>query len=95
VTLASELERTHARIAELETRPRRDPTNSSLPPLQCGFDRAKAKQQTNRSPQTRSTDRKPSEQTCRKGSGPAPTATPEQTKTPPPRRVTVQGAVGT
>jgi transposase len=82
VGLASELERAHARIAELEARLGRDSTNSSTPPSQDSI-AAKAKRRADRSSRERSADRKPGGQPGRKGSGLAPTVTPDRTETLP------------
>jgi transposase len=82
VGLASELERAHARIVELEARLGRDSTNSSSPPSQDSI-AAKAKRRADRSSRERSKDRKPGGQPGRKGSGLAPTATPDRTETLP------------
>jgi transposase len=82
VGLASELERANARIAELEARLGRDSTNSSSPPSQDSI-AAKAKRRADRSSRERSKDRKPGGQPGRKGSGLAPTATPDRTETLP------------
>jgi transposase len=83
VGLASQLERAHARIAELEARLGRDSTNSSSPPSADSI-AAKAKRRADRSSRERSADRKPGGQPGRKGSGLAPTATPDRTQTLPP-----------
>ena len=83
VGLALELERAQARIAELEARLGRDSTNSSSPPSADSI-AAKAKRRANRSSRVRSKDRKPGGQPGRKGSGLAPTATPDRTQTLPP-----------
>ena len=82
VGLASELERTHARIAQLEARLGRDSTNSSSPPSADSI-AAKAKRRADRSSRERSADRKPGGQPGRKGSGLAPTVTPDRTETLP------------
>jgi transposase len=82
VGLVSELERAQARIAELEARLGRDSTNSSSPPSQDSI-AAKAKRRADRSSRERSKDRKPGGQPGRKGSGLAPTATPDRTETLP------------
>ncbi|MGH3185269.1 MAG: DUF6444 domain-containing protein, partial [Streptosporangiaceae bacterium] len=82
VGLASELERAHARIAELEARLGRDSTNSSSPPSADSI-AAKAKRRADRSSRERSADRKPGGQPGRKGSGLAPTVTPDRTQTLP------------
>jgi hypothetical protein len=58
VGLASELERAHARIAELEARLGCDSTNSSSPPSADSI-AAKAKRRADRSSRERSKDRKP------------------------------------
>jgi transposase len=81
--LTSQLERAHARIAELEARLGRDSTNSSIPPSQDSI-AAKAKRRADRSSRERSKDRKPGGQPGRKGSGLAPTVTPDRTETLPP-----------
>ena len=83
VGLASELERAQARIVELEARLGRDSTNSSSPPSQDSI-AAKAKRRADRSSRERSPDRKPGGQPGRKGSGLAPTVTPDRTETLPP-----------
>jgi transposase len=82
VGLASELERAHARIAELEARLGRDSTNSSIPPSADSI-AAKAKRRADRSSRERSADRQPGGQPGRKGSGLAPTVTPDRTETLP------------
>jgi transposase len=82
VGMASELERAHARIAELEARLGRDSTNSSIPPSADSI-AAKAKRRADRSSRERSPDRKPGGQPGRKGSGLAPTVTPDRTETLP------------
>jgi transposase len=82
VGLVSELERARARIAELEARLERDSTNSSSPPSQDSIV-AKAKRRADRSSRERSADRKPGGQPGRKGSGLAPTVTPDRTETLP------------
>jgi transposase len=82
VGLASELERATARIAELEARLGRDSTNSSIPPSADSI-AAKAKRRADRSSRERSPDRKPGGQPGRKGSGLAPTVTPDRTQTLP------------
>ncbi|MCA1682137.1 MAG: IS66 family transposase [Actinobacteria bacterium] len=81
--LASQLERAHARIAELEARLGRDSTNSSSPPSADSI-AAKAKRRVDRSSRDRSPDRKPGGQPGRKGSGLAPVVTPDRTETLPP-----------
>jgi transposase len=83
VGLASQLEQAHARIAELEARLGRDSTNSSIPPSADSI-AAKAKRRADRSSRERSKDRKPGGQPGRKGSGLAPTVTPDRTETLPP-----------
>ena len=83
VGLASELERAHARIAELEARLGRDSTNSSSPPSADSI-AAKAKRRADRSSRERSPDRKPGGQPGHQGSGLAPTVTPDRTETLPP-----------
>lgn len=83
VGLASQLERAHARIAELEARWGRDSTNSSSPPSADSI-AAKAKRRVDRSSRERSADRKPGGQPGRKGSGLAPAVTPDRTVTLPP-----------
>lgn len=82
VGLASELERAQARIAELEARLGRDSTNSSIPPSADSI-AAKAKRRADRSSRERSADRKPGGQPGHKGSGLAPTVTPDRTETLP------------
>jgi transposase len=82
VGLASELERAQARIAELEARLGRDSTNSSIPPSADSI-AAKAKRRADRSSRERSADRQPGGQPGRKGSGLAPTVTPDRTETLP------------
>ncbi|MFZ0120726.1 MAG: IS66 family transposase [Pseudonocardiaceae bacterium] len=82
VGLASELERAHVRIAELEARLGRDSTNSSIPPSADSIT-AKAKRRADRSSRERSADRKPGGQPGRKGSGLAPTVTPDRTEALP------------
>ncbi len=81
--LASELERAHSRIAELEARLGRDSTNSSIPPSADSI-AAKAKRRVDRSSRERSPDRKPGGQPGHQGSGLAPTVTPDRTETLPP-----------
>jgi hypothetical protein len=66
--------------------------NSSTPPSKDSI-AAKAKRRTDRSSRERSKERKPGGQPGRKGSGLAPTVTPDRTETLP-RRVSVVGAVG-
>jgi transposase len=83
VGLAAQLERAQARIAELEARLGRDSTNSSIPPSRDSV-AAKAKRRVDRSSRERSPDRKPGGQPGRKGSGLAPTVTPDRTETVPP-----------
>lgn len=83
VGLTSQLEWAHARIVELEARLGRDSTNSSSPPSQDSI-AAKAKRRADRSSRERSADRKPGGQPGRKGSGLAPTVTPDRTETLPP-----------
>jgi transposase len=83
VGLVSELERAQARIAELEARLGRDSRNPSIPPSVDSI-AAKAKQRADRSSRERSKDRKPGGQPGRKGSGLAPTGTPDRTETLPP-----------
>jgi transposase len=83
VGLASELERAHSRIAELEARLGRDSTNSSIPPSADSI-AAKAKRRVDRSSRERSPDRKPGGQPGHQGSGLAPTVTPDRTETLPP-----------
>jgi hypothetical protein len=82
VGLTSQLERAQARIAELEARLGRDSTNSSSPPSADSI-AAKAKRRADRSSRERSKDRKPGGQPGRKGSGLAPTVTPDRTETLP------------
>ena len=81
--LASQLERAHARIAELEARLGRDSTNSSSPPSADSI-AAKAKRRADRSSRERSPDRKPGGQPGHQGSGLAPTVMPDRTETLPP-----------
>ncbi|MCA1708352.1 MAG: IS66 family transposase [Actinobacteria bacterium] len=83
VGLTSQLERAHARIAELEAQLGRDSTNSSTPPSQDSI-AAKAKRRANRSSRERSPERKPGGQPGHQGSRLAPTATPDRTETLPP-----------
>jgi transposase len=83
VGLTSQLERAHARIAELEARLGRDSTNSSTPPSQDSI-AAKAKRRADRSSRERSADRKPGGQPGHQSSGLAPTMTPDRTQTLPP-----------
>jgi len=83
VGLTSQLERAHARIAELEARLGRDSTNSSRPPSADSI-AAKAKRRADRSSRERSKDRKPGGQLGHKGSGLAPAVTPDRTETLPP-----------
>jgi transposase len=80
--LSAQLERAHARIAELEARLGRDSRNSSIPPSADSIE-AKAKRRADRSSRERSKDRKPGGQPGRKGSGLAPTVTPDRTETLP------------
>jgi hypothetical protein len=82
VGLASELERAHTRISELEARLGRDSTNSSIPPSADSI-AAKAKRRADRSSRERSPDRKPGGQPGRKGSGLAPAVVPDRTETLP------------
>lgn len=82
VGLASELERAHARIAELEARLGRDSTNSSVPPSADSI-AAKAKRRADRSSRERSKDRKPGGQPGHKGSGLTPAVTPDRTEALP------------
>ena len=82
VGLSAQLERAHARIAELEARLGRDSRNSSIPPSADSIE-AKAKRRADRSSRERSKDRKPGGQSGRKGSGLAPTVTPDRTETLP------------
>ena len=82
VGLTSQLERAHARIAELEARLGRDSTNSSQPSSKDSIT-AKAKRRADRSSRERSKDRKPGGQPGRTGSGLAPTVTPDRTETLP------------
>jgi len=81
VELTSQLERAHARIAELEARLGRDSTNSSQPPSQDSIT-AKARRRANRSSQERSKDRRLGGQPGHAGSGLA-------LRTEPDRRETV------
>jgi hypothetical protein len=82
VGLASELERAHVRIAELEARLGRASRNSSSPPSADSI-AVKAKRRADRSSRERSPDRKPGGQPGRKGSGLAPSVTPDRTETLP------------
>ena len=83
VGLTSQLERAHARIAELEARLGMNSGNSSMPPSKDSIE-AKAKRRADRSSRERSKDRKPGGQPGHKGSGLAPVATPDRTETLPP-----------
>ena len=78
VGLTSQLERAHARIAELEARLGRDSTNSSQPPSADSI-AAKAQRRADRSSRERSADRKPGGQPGRTGSGLAPSVAPDRT----------------
>jgi Family of unknown function (DUF6444) len=78
--LSAQLERAHARIAELEARLGRDSRNSSIPPSADSIE-AKAKRRADRSSRERSKDRKPGGQPGRKGSGLAPAVAPDRTET--------------
>jgi transposase len=80
--LSAQLERAHARIAELEARLGRDSRNSSIPPSADSIE-AKAKRRVDRSSRERSKDRKPGGQPGRKGSGLAPSVAPDRTQTLP------------
>ncbi len=80
VDLSAQLEWAHGRIAELEARLGRDSTNSSQPPSQDSI-AAKAKRRADRSSRERSAERKPGGQPGRKGSGLAPSVTPDRTET--------------
>jgi transposase len=82
VGLASELERAHTRIAELEARLGRDSTNSSIPPSADSI-AAKARRRADRSSRERSPDRKPGGQPGREGPGLAPAVVPDRTETLP------------
>jgi transposase len=82
VDLTSQLERAHARIAELEARLGRDSTNSSQPPSQDSI-AAKVKRRADRSSRQRSKDRKRGGQPGHRGSGLAPTTEPDRTETVP------------
>ena len=80
VDLTSQLQLAHGRIAELEARLGRDSTNSSQPPSADSI-AAKARRRADRSSRERSADRKPGGQPGRKGSGLAPSVTPDRTET--------------
>lgn len=83
VGLTWQLERAHARIAELEARLGCDSTDSSTP-LSKDSIAAKAKRRADRSSRERSADREPGGQSGHQGCGLAPIMTPDQTQTLPP-----------
>lgn len=80
VGLTAQLQRAHARIAELEARLGKDSTNSSSPPSQDS-PAAKGKRRAQRSQRVRSKDRKPGGQPGHVGSGLMPAAVPDRTET--------------
>jgi transposase len=77
------VETLEAENAELRRRLGMNSTNSSVPPSKDSIE-AKAKRRADRSSRERSKDRKPGGQPGRKGSGLAPTVTPDRTETLPP-----------
>jgi transposase len=77
------VESLEAENAELRRRLGMNSGNSSTPPSQDSIE-AKAKRRADRSSRERSKDRKPGGQPGHKGSGLAPTATPDRTETLPP-----------
>ncbi|MGH3976195.1 MAG: IS66 family transposase, partial [Pseudonocardiaceae bacterium] len=81
--LVARVETLEAENAELRRRLGMNSTNSSTPPSKDSIE-AKAKRQTDRSSRERSKDRKPGGQPGHKGSGLAPTVTPDRTQTLPP-----------
>jgi transposase len=83
VGLAARVETLEAENAELRRRLGINSTNSSVPPSKDSIE-AKAKRRADRSSRERSKDRKPGGQPGRKGSGLAPTVTPDRTETSPP-----------
>jgi transposase len=83
VGLAARVETLEAENAELRRRLGMNSTNSSVPPSKDSIE-AKAKRRADRSSRERSKDRKPGGQPGRKGSGLAPTVTPDRTETSPP-----------
>jgi transposase len=83
VGLAARVETLEAENAELRRRVGMSSANSSVPPSKDSI-AAKAKRRADRSSRERSADRKPGGQPGRKGSGLAPTVTPDRTETLPP-----------
>ena len=83
VGLAARVETLEAENGELRRRLGMNSTNSSVPPSKDSIE-AKAKRRADRSSRERSKDRKPGGQPGRKGSGLAPTVTPDRTETSPP-----------
>jgi hypothetical protein len=83
VGLAARVETLEAENAELRRRLGMNSTNSSVPPSKDSIE-AKAKRRAEHSSRERSKDRKPGGQPGRKGSGLAPTLTPDRTETLPP-----------
>ena len=81
--LARRVETVEAENAELRRRLGMNSTNSSVPPSKDSIG-AKAARRADRSSRERSADRKPGGQPDRKGSGLAPTVTPDRTRTLPP-----------
>lgn len=82
VGLAARVEMLEAENAELRRRAGMSSANSSIPPSKDSI-AAKAKRRADRSSRERSADRKPGGQPGRKGSGLAPTVTPDRTETLP------------
>jgi transposase len=78
VGLAARVETLEAENAELRRRVGVSSANSSVPPSKDSI-AAKAKRRADRSSRERSADRKPGGQPGRKGSGLAPTVTPDRT----------------
>ena len=83
VRLVARVETLEAENAELRRRLGMNSTNSSTPPSKDSI-RVKAARRADRSPRERSVDRKPGGQPGHKGSGLAPTVTPDRTETLPP-----------
>jgi transposase len=83
VGLAERVQTLEAENAELRRRLGMNSTNSSVPSSKDPIE-AKAKRRAERSSRERSKDRKPGGQPGRKGSGLAPTLTPDRTETLPP-----------
>jgi transposase len=82
VGLVARVEALEAENVELRRRLGMNSTNSSTPPSADSI-AAKAKRRADRSSRERSADRKPGGQPGRKGSGLAPTVTPDRTETLP------------